>query len=176
MQRVSNERKKGKTTYIHPTEAIIPVTVIKLKNAEREILKHVQSQGLKEELLCLNDFDDPIKTKTPPLKKGSAIYKLDPIIHHGLIRVGGRLLRARVDNEAKNPVILPKIHHVAKLIVRYYHQAAGHSSPEHTLSLIRQKYCIINGGPTYATPSTLALTVDDVKQQPAAENGESTRG
>ena len=34
---LSNERKKGKTTDIHPTEAIIPVSVIELKNAEREM-------------------------------------------------------------------------------------------------------------------------------------------
>ena len=64
--------------------------MIELKNAEREIFKHVQSQCL-EELLCLNDSDHPIKTKKPLLKKGSAIYKLDPILDHGLIRVGDRL-------------------------------------------------------------------------------------
>ena len=57
----------------------IPISVIELKIAEREILKHVQSQYFKVELLCLNDSDDPIKTKTPPLRKGSAIYKLDPV-------------------------------------------------------------------------------------------------
>ena len=144
LQRVRNERKKGKTTDIHPTDAIKPVSVIELKNAEREILKHVQSQCFKEELLCLNDSDQPIETKKPPLKKSSAIYKLDPILDHGLIRVGGRLQRAPVDSEAKHPVILPKTHHVVKLIVRYYHQAAGHSGLEYTLSLIRQRYWIIN--------------------------------
>ena len=49
-----------------------------------------------------------------------------------------------MDSEAKHPVILPKTHHVVKLIVRYYHQAAGHSGLEYTLSLIRQRYWIIN--------------------------------
>ena len=47
-----------------------------------------------------------------------------------------------------HPVILPKEHHVVKLIIQYYHLISGHSGLEYTLSLTRQKYWIINGRST----------------------------
>ena len=45
----------------------------------------------------------------------------------------------------KNPVILPKRHHVVDTIIRHYHLQSGHSGTEYVLSKIREKYWIING-------------------------------
>ena len=67
------------------------------------------------------------------LKKCSHIYKLGPVLKDGLIRVGGRLQHAPIDSNEE----------VTKLIIDYYHHAAGHSGVEYTLSLIRQRYWII---------------------------------
>jgi hypothetical protein len=82
------------------------------------------------------------------IKKSSSIYQLDPASKNGLLRVGGCLRRAQISEEAKHPSILSKTHYVVTLIVNYYHHVSGHSSVEHTLSLIRERYWIVNGRST----------------------------
>ena len=57
--------------------------------------------------------------------------------------VGGRLHNSPLTQEAKHPALLPKDHHVSGLIMRYYHLISGHSGLEHTLSLVREKYWIV---------------------------------
>ena len=79
------------------------------------------------------------------IKKSSSIYQLDPTVKNELLRVGGRLRRAQINEEAKHPCILPKTHHVVTLIVNYYHHASRHLGVEHILSLIRERYWIVNG-------------------------------
>lgn len=72
-------------------------------------------------------------------------------MNEGLLRVGGRLENARISQNSKHPVILPKNHHVVTLIVNHYHHISGHSGVEYTLSLIRQNYWIIKGRRTVQT-------------------------
>lgn len=134
------------TSPIQSTDTTTPITIAELNNAEFEILKHVQSKCFKEELGCLKEVDQQTtSSRQNVLKKSSNIFKLDPILTHGLIRVGGRLQRAPISTDARHPVILPKKHHVVKLLIQYYHHVAGHSGLEYTLSLTRQRYWIING-------------------------------
>ena len=113
-----------------------PIDVDELRDAERAIIKLVQDQTFKEELLSLG-------SSRKEVKKSSSIAKLDPTPIEGILRVGGRLQKSPIDQEAKHPTILPKDHHVSDLIIRHYHLVSGHSRIEHTLSLIRQKYWII---------------------------------
>lgn len=146
---LKQKRKVGEPVEIQSTSAIIPINVTELKNAETEILKRVQSQCFGEEHHLLNQVDQPTDTrKQKVLKKSSNIFELDPMLSDALIRVGGRLRRALINSDAKHPVILPKKHHVVKLIVKYYHDMSGHSGLEYTLSLARQRYWIINARPT----------------------------
>ena len=93
-------------------KVLTPISVDELNAAEREILTHIQRQNVPEELLSL------MQVKTTTVKKSSSIYKLDPILDLGLIRVGGRLQRAPIDDEAKHQVILLKKHYVSDLIVK----------------------------------------------------------
>ena len=146
LTRLSKERRRGVTSPIQSTDTTTPITIAELNNAEFEILKHVQSKCFKEELGCLKEVDQQTtSSRQNVLKKSSNIFKLDPILTHGLIRVGGRLQRAPISTDARHPVILPKKHHVVKLLIQYYHHVAGHSGLEYTLSLTRQRYWIING-------------------------------
>lgn len=57
--------------------------------------------------------------------------------------VGGHLQCSPISEDAKHPVILPKQHHVSDLIIRHYHLCCGHSGLEHTLSVIRERYWIV---------------------------------
>ena len=117
-------------------KVVPPISVSELKESEKEILKFVQKQSFQEELVVLRQ-----RSKT--FNKSSHIYKLDPILEDGLIRVGGRLQQAPISDNAKHPIILPKKNRVSKLIVNYYHRASGHSGVEYTLSFIQQKFWII---------------------------------
>ena len=138
LSRLSKERRRGVTSPIQSTGTTKPITIAEQNNAEFEILKHVQSRCFKEELGCLKQLDQQApSSRQNLLKKSHNIFKLDPILTQGLIRVGGRLQRAPINTDAMHPVILPKKHHVVKLLIQYYHHAAEHSGLEYTLSLNR---------------------------------------
>ena len=137
-------RSKGSEAEKKTRKVIDPLTVDEMRNAEYEILKHVQSEHFSDELSSITDAKDSASSKQTNVKKSSCIYKLDPMLSGGLLRVGGRLKNADIDFHAKHPAILPKQHHVATLIVRHYHEASGHSGTEHMLSLIRETFWIID--------------------------------
>lgn len=74
----------------------------------------------------------------------SNLRKLGPILSSdGILCVGGRLQNARISEDAKHPMLVPKDSCIAKLIVRHYHEAANHSCQEHTLALIRERFWIV---------------------------------
>ena len=138
LYRLSKERRRGVTSPIQSTGTATPIAIAELNNAEFEILKYVQSRCFKEELSCLKQADQQATSnRQNVLKKSSSIFKLDPVLTQGLVRVGGRLQRAPINTDAMHPVILPKKHHVVKLLIQYYHHVAGHSGLEYTLSLTR---------------------------------------
>lgn len=61
------------------------------------------------------------------VSRHSPIYRLDPVLEDGFLRVGGRLSRGAMPDEAKHPLILSKDQHVSLLILRHVHQSLGHS-------------------------------------------------
>ena len=88
-----------------------------------------------------------IKTKGI-VSQSSSLRMSDPILVEDLC-VGGRLKNVPVEvSVAKNPIILPKHHHVVELIVRHYHSISGHSGQEHVSSLVQQKFWLIKGRTT----------------------------
>lgn len=50
------------------------------------------------------------------IKKSSKIFKLDPQLMDGLLRVRGRLERAPLQMDAKHPIVLPVSQHVVRSI------------------------------------------------------------
>ena len=110
-----------------------------MQYAEKKILQHEQSQFYGEEIATLTGSDDGVK-------KSSHIYKLDPKMEGGLIRVGGRLSRSALPQEAKHPIVLPKASRVSDLILREIHEKAGHSGRNYMLSVLREKYWLPSAG------------------------------
>ncbi|XP_068704648.1 uncharacterized protein [Montipora foliosa] len=133
-----NKRKRGETMVVAPAGKIEPLDVSEIEDAERAIIKATQSARFHDELTSLSSLQKVVK-------KSSGIFKLDPILVDGIIRVGGRLRNSEIEPDAKHPILLPKDHHVSHLIIRHYHRVSGHFGIEHTLSLIRQKYWITQG-------------------------------
>ena len=81
--------------------------------------------------------------------KKSPIYILEPFLNEeGLLPVGGRLKNAPLPEKAQHPIILPKNHHISRLVARRAHEfQSGHSRKEYVLSLIRQKFWIVEARP-----------------------------
>ena len=108
---------------VKPFEAC-KMTAKEMDMAEHEIIKFVQMES----------------------SQSSSIHMFDPILVENLLCVGGRLKNVPVEvSVAKDPIILPKHHHVVELIVRQYHGISGHSGQEYVLSLVRQKFWLIKG-------------------------------
>ena len=133
--------------------------------AEEAIVKWVQQQAFPEELHVLKEVSIPTtasnqqehsNTKSRPssdgkqkrIKKSSNLIHLDPVIIGGILRVGGRLRNAAIPEDARHQWIIPKDHHVAKLIIQHAHQTCNHQGRNQTLSALRQRYWIPRAGVT----------------------------
>ena len=120
---------------VAPAGKIEPLDVSEIEDAWRAIIKATQSARFHDELTSLSSLQKVVK-------KSSEIFKLDPVLVDGIIRVGGRLRNSEIETDAKHPVLLPKDHHLSHLIIPHCHRVSDHSGMERTLSLIRQKYWI----------------------------------
>jgi len=76
------------------------------------------------------------------VKKGSSIYKLNPVLIEGVLRVGGRLKKIAMPVESNHPAILPKGSHLSRLHLSHVHNMVGHCRRNQMLSKLRQNYWI----------------------------------
>ncbi len=106
-----------------------------LFRAEIELVKYSQRQTCMEEIQALQLAGSRVK-------KNSSIFKLDPYLQEDVLRVGGRLNRSAMPEEAKHPAILHKQHRIAHLILHHIHQECGHGGRNHVLAILRQRYWI----------------------------------
>ena len=60
-------------------------------------------------------------------------------------RCGGRLSNADLPYHTKHPIIIPRNHHLAKLIVRRAHERILHNGVRDTLTEVRSRYWIVKG-------------------------------
>ena len=60
-----------------------------------------------------------------------------------ILRVEGRLSNASVGYGARHPCLMPGWSHFAKLVIKQYHQQAGHSGLMHIMSLLKEKYWVL---------------------------------
>ncbi len=102
--------------------------------AESEIIKFSQRQQFGEEIKVLE--------KGKQLSRSSQLFKLDPILQDGTLRVGGRLNKSAMPENAKHPTIISKHSRVATLILRDIHQRTGHCGRSYVLAQLRCRYWI----------------------------------
>ncbi|GBN46304.1 hypothetical protein AVEN_246835-1 [Araneus ventricosus] len=106
------------------------------EEAQNVILKYVQEEAFHEEIQSLK-INKPIKTH-------SKLLALCPYLDENeILRVGGRLRHAKLHENTKYPVILPKEHVVTDLIIRHYHLKYLHAGNQLVHSAIRQRYWIL---------------------------------
>ena len=131
------------------------ITVEELDEAERAIIRVVQSSAFPEELSSLK--------KGSQVKRSSPLYRLNPQIQDGIMRVGGRLDSAPVEQLARHPYLLPCKGHVTELVIRDVHSRIGHSGREHVLAVLRSRFWIVNGNS--AVRAVLSRCVDCRRRQ-----------
>ncbi|XP_066596282.1 uncharacterized protein [Prorops nasuta] len=118
-----------------------------------------KSKGLlsKEELrdteICLltllqtiyfNKVIQEIKNSRESLKITFA--SLSPFIdENGLLRVGGRLNKAKISFSCKHPILLPSRCFITDLLIRQTHIDNHHTGIQSTLSIVRQRFWIFDG-------------------------------
>lgn len=111
-----------------------------IEQAERALIRHAQQESFADEL-------QRMKTSRP-ITKSSRLFRLDPVMEEGILRVRGRIGAANAPIEMKRPVILDGRHHIARLIVLREHCAAGHANRERVTNDLRQRYWVIHLRPT----------------------------
>ncbi|XP_074634093.1 uncharacterized protein LOC141892648 [Acropora palmata] len=104
--------------------------------------------------------------------KNLALYRLDPFIDDdGLLRVGGRLRRSHLGCGEKHPVLIPKGHHLAKLIVRHYHNQVHHQGRQITHGTIRQAgYWLVNGSHTVSRELSSCVVCKKLRGPPLEQH------
>lgn len=105
-----------------------------LNQAEIQLIQFSQKQQFQDEIEALR--------KNIPVKKRSKLFKLDPVLQDGILRVGGRLNRAAMPEESRHPAILSKCSKISTLILNDIHQRCGHCGRNYMLSILRQKFWI----------------------------------
>lgn len=154
LQRIIEQKRPNKQFITRPITG--PLTVDELRLAEEVILKSVQFEHFGKEIQILQSlnhqdgmFQDrhSAHTRNEAIKKTSSLYKLDPFLDSkGILRIGGRLLKAELDYDIKHPVIIPKKSHVTNLLIRHFHSKEHHPGYGMTHNSIRQAgYWIVNG-------------------------------
>jgi hypothetical protein len=109
-----------------------------IQDAEEDIIRKVQLEVFSEEYQALKS-NKTISPKSP-------LIKLSPRIdENGIIRMDGRLTYADyLPYDVKHPIILPRGHHVTKLIVKHYHERANHTGGVNfILAQLSQRFWII---------------------------------
>lgn len=141
--------RKNNDEPIKLSEHRTALTVRELEIAETAITRFIQSQSFEYELKILeqagSNLKEPSRSKKNAVAVGktSPIYRLDPFVDKGVLRVGGRLNNADIPQESKHPIILPRKSNVTTLIIRDAHERLGHAGRGHVLARLREKYWIV---------------------------------
>lgn len=85
-------------------------------------------------------------SKLEPVHQTSSIYRLTPFIDsQGILRIGGRLRNAQIDQDMKHPIILPRESPLTNLILDHTHRETMHGGVQLMLATLRRNYWIIGG-------------------------------
>lgn len=112
------------------------LTTNELEVATSTLVKTVQHTAFH------NEISDLKQNKS--VKPNSKLLRLNPFMDKDILRVGGRLQNSTCPYEQKFPAILPIDHIFTKLLIKYTHELNLHAGPQLTISLLREKYWVIN--------------------------------
>lgn len=109
-------------------------TLDERKDAELFIIRLVQEDAFCTEIKALKEKQEVTSTQS------FRLHKLHPFVDkHNILRVGGRLTKATLHSDVKQPAILPKGHHVSRLLIKHFHEQICHQGRGMTMNEIRSK-------------------------------------
>ncbi|XP_055605085.1 uncharacterized protein LOC129753308 [Uranotaenia lowii] len=114
-------------------------------SAEAAIWRAVQRQVFAEEIQALRSSSELSSKQWKRIGKGSVLAKLSPVIDEsGVLRMASRIdpQAAYYSFDFRNPVIIPRDHHVTTLLILRFHQKYGHANTETVLNELKQRYYI----------------------------------
>ena len=83
--------------------------------------------------------------KRKQLSKKHYLKPLNPFLDSdGLLRVGGRLSKSKMDFDSRHPVILHGKHRLTNLLIEREHKRLCHAGPKLLLGTLQQLYHIIS--------------------------------
>ncbi|XP_034537461.1 uncharacterized protein LOC117811344 [Notolabrus celidotus] len=105
-------------------------TVQEREDAKCIIIRDLQRQAYPEEVKLLS--------KGTRLPSQSKLYHMDTFLDQdGILKVGGRLKNSTLPTSQKHPLIIPKDHHITKLIIAHYHEKVQHQGKGLTINEVR---------------------------------------
>lgn len=114
------------------------LSINELDHASQRILSFLQQECFVNEIKALSS--------DTPLDRKSRLLCLNPFIGEDrLLRVGGRLGNSELPYDNMHPILLPKHHHITKLIARDEHIKLLHCGPQQLLFSLRQRYWPLSG-------------------------------
>lgn len=122
-----------------------PLNVVERRRASLTLIRLAQHNAFKEELSILSHQSKKLSHNHP-------LYQLDPVLHDGIIRVGGRLRRASLALDVRHPIVLPNSGNVTRLILSHCHEKTQHQGRGQTVNEIRANgYWIIGASKAVAS-------------------------
>ncbi|XP_053596461.1 uncharacterized protein LOC103580575 [Microplitis demolitor] len=123
------------TQSVAAIDAELTILEIDLELAKTLLIKYLQSQYYSQELKIFKDGDS--------LHRNHRLAKLIPYVdYNGVLRVGGRLENLLLDDEQKNPAILPRSSRLSTLLIDHSHQRTFHGGTQLTLADLRRSVWI----------------------------------
>ncbi|KAK9687798.1 hypothetical protein QE152_g35993 [Popillia japonica] len=109
-----------------------PLTTSELHTTMRLLIKSAQGECFSADIHRLSTNRD--------INPQSSLKTLHPFLDsEGIVRVGGRLKNSQCTYDEMHPIILPKNHHLTKLLIEHTHQMELHAGTQATLAKIRNK-------------------------------------
>ncbi|XP_055308873.1 uncharacterized protein LOC129572795, partial [Sitodiplosis mosellana] len=107
-----------------------PITSTELVETEKTLIKSIQRDAFTNEIEQLHKImNAPImgNKKTVNIDPKSTICNLEPYLDgNGILRVGGRVKKSFLPEDAKHPIILPSKNHFSVLLTRQTHEQTLH--------------------------------------------------
>ncbi|XP_058816165.1 uncharacterized protein LOC131679452 [Topomyia yanbarensis] len=120
------------------------LTVGELHLAETYLIRSAQQECFSNEVHILRNTPRKVGELVTPLPKSSPLYKQTPWMDEcGILRMKTRIAACQYATEgAKQPIILPRKHHITTLIISHYHNKYHHQNHETVINELRQIYHI----------------------------------
>ncbi|XP_066585496.1 uncharacterized protein [Prorops nasuta] len=126
---IDRARRKNVCQHAH-------LSALELRTATLRVVKIIQAAAFLNYILTLQG-----KKSVP---SSSRLLSLAPFLDaQGILRVGGRLQHSFLSDNQKHPIILPT-NYLTELLIRHIHITTLHGGLQLTLTVLRQKYWVIN--------------------------------